>query len=62
MTRPVNLRTVRKQKARAADRAAAKSNATRFGRSKAQKSRDEAGASLARRRLDAHRRDDPPDA
>jgi hypothetical protein len=56
--RPVNLNRVRKQKARAADKARADENAARFGRTKAQKTLEETQAEKARRTLDLHRRDE----
>lgn len=56
--RPVNLNRVRKQKARAADKARADENATRFGRTKAQKNLEETQADTARRTLDLHRREE----
>jgi hypothetical protein len=56
--RPVNLNRVRKQKARAADKARADENSARFGRSKAQKALEETQAEKARRILDLHRRED----
>lgn len=55
---PVNLNRVRKQKARAADKARADENAARFGRTKAQKALEETQAEKARRILDQHRRED----
>jgi len=56
--RPVNLNRVRKQKARAADKARADENSARFGRSKAQKILEETRADKARRTLDLHRREE----
>jgi hypothetical protein len=56
--RPVNLNRVRKQKARAAQKARADENAARFGRTKAQKTLEETQAEKARRTLDLHRRDE----
>ncbi len=55
---PVNLNRVRKERARAAEKARADGNAARFGRSKTQKAREEAEAEKARAFLDAHRRDE----
>lgn len=55
----INLRQVRKQKARAAKEAKASENRAAFGRSKADKSRTEAEADLTLRRLDSHKRDEP---
>ncbi|KJS44313.1 DUF4169 family protein [Roseovarius sp. BRH_c41] len=54
---PVNLNRVRKQKARAADKARAEENAARFGRTKAQKAIEQAQADKARVALDDHRLD-----
>ena len=56
--RPVNLNRVRKQKARAANKARADENSARFGRTKAQRSLEETEAEKARRILDQHRRED----
>ncbi|WPY94818.1 DUF4169 family protein [Limimaricola variabilis] len=56
--KPVNLNQFRKQKARAEKRARADVNAAKFGRSKAEKSRDAAEAEAAAKRLDQHRRDE----
>ena len=56
--RPVNLNHARKQKAKAEKKARADANAARFGRSKAQKAAEEAGAARTRARLDAHRREE----
>lgn len=55
---PVNLNRVRKQKARAADKARAEENAARFGRTGAQKALEKAEAERARALLDQHRRDE----
>ncbi|MGR3378293.1 DUF4169 family protein [Salipiger abyssi] len=57
MTTPVNLNRYRKEKARAEKRARADSNAVKFGRSKAEKSRELAREEKAARDLDGHRRD-----
>ncbi|MBB3712608.1 phage protein D [Limimaricola variabilis] len=56
--KPVNLNQFRKQKARAEKRARADVNAAKFGRSKAEKTRDAAEAEAAAKRLDQHRRDE----
>ncbi|MGR3498247.1 MAG: DUF4169 family protein [Limimaricola soesokkakensis] len=56
--KPVNLNQFRKQKARAEKKARADANAAKFGRSKAEKTRDAAEAEAAAKRLDGHRRDD----
>lgn len=53
----VNLRAVRKAKARDAARVLADANAAKFGRTKAERAVSEAEAAKARRDLDAHRRD-----
>lgn len=53
----VNLNKARKAKARADKSARADTNAVKFGRTKAEKSKDAAQSELAKRRLDAHRRD-----
>ncbi|MBN9888989.1 DUF4169 family protein [Salipiger abyssi] len=58
MTTPVNLNRYRKEKARAEKRAKADSNAVKFGRSKAEKSRELARKEKAARDLDGHRRDE----
>ncbi|WP_158968299.1 DUF4169 family protein [Chachezhania sediminis] len=58
MSEPVNLNRFRKEKARADRKARADENAVKFGRTKAEKSRDKAEAEREERRLDAHRRDD----
>lgn len=55
---PVNLNRVRKQKARAEEKARANENATLFGRTKAQKALEQAQADKARAVLDQHRRDE----
>ena len=55
---PVNLNRVRKQKARAKDKARADENAARFGRTKAQKALEQAQTDKARATLDQHRRDE----
>lgn len=56
----VNLRHVRKQKARAAQSVQGAENRAKYGRSKADKQRDAAEADLAARRLDQLKRDDEP--
>lgn len=57
MTDPVNLNRFRKDKARAAKKASGDANAVKFGRTKAQKQREEAEARKARAALDGHKRD-----
>ena len=54
--KPVNLNRVRKDKARAAQKARAEENSLKFGRSKAEISLDQARTSRAAQILDAHRR------
>jgi Domain of unknown function (DUF4169) len=53
----VNLNKARKAKDRMKDRNAADANAAKFGRSKAEKTRDAAEAEKARRDLDGHRKE-----
>ena len=55
--KPVNLNRVRKDKARAQKRARADENAAKFGRSKAEKARDQAEVTSLRAKIDAHKRD-----
>lgn len=61
MAEIVNLKRVRKEKARAGKEAKADENRRRFGRSKAERAALEAEAELARRKLDAHRVDGSAD-
>ena len=61
MVEIVNLRQVRKRKARGAREHEAEVNRARFGRSKADVQRDTAQRALDDARLDAHRRDDDDD-
>ncbi|MEM8730094.1 MAG: DUF4169 family protein [Pseudomonadota bacterium] len=58
MSKPVNLNRFRKEKARAQDRTRADENAVKFGRSKAQKSRDTDALHRAERSLDGHKREE----
>ena len=58
MSEIVNLNKARKARARADRKARADANAVKFGRTKAEKSLDEAKAKKARSDLDAHRRDE----
>ncbi|MBW7056640.1 DUF4169 family protein [Paracoccus bogoriensis] len=60
MTKPINLRQFRKNRARAQARAAADANAARHGEPRALREAREARAELDRRRLEGHRteRDD----
>jgi len=55
--KPINLNHARKAKARADAKAKADANATRFGRSKAEKAKDAANAALHADRLSQHKRD-----
>lgn len=57
MSTPVNLNRVRKEKARAAKKARADENAVKFGRTKPEKELEKARAELARKALDAHRKE-----
>ncbi|NUB43557.1 DUF4169 family protein [Fertoebacter nigrum] len=62
MAELVNLRAVRKAKARDVKRAQGDENAVKFGRTKAQRMAEGAEAAKARTMLDGHRREaDPPD-
>ena len=62
MTKVTNLNRFRKQKARDEKRAEADANAVKHGRTKAQKSLEDARAEKAARNLDGHRLDrDTPD-
>ncbi|MCW5714197.1 MAG: DUF4169 family protein [Bauldia sp.] len=54
----VNLRRIRKEKARADDKRAAEANRAAFGRTKAEKSVTKAAKDAADRKLDGHRRED----
>lgn len=55
----INLRTVRKRKARAEKEDNAQANRVRFGQSKAERRKDAAEKALEARKLDAARRDTP---
>jgi hypothetical protein len=57
MAEIVNLRSVKKQAARKADRAAADANAAKFGRTKAERELEQARAERAAQQLDAHKRE-----
>lgn len=57
MSQPVNLNRFRKQKARAAKKVRADENATRFGRTKAQKELEKREAERAARKLDGKERE-----
>lgn len=54
----VNLNKARKAKALAEKKARADENAVKFGRTRAEKSRDRADAEKAARNLDAHLREE----
>lgn len=56
--KPINLNKARKARARTKARARADENAVRFGRTKAERTREEAEKSAEIQRLDAHLRDD----
>jgi hypothetical protein len=58
MPQPVNLNRFRKDKARAAKKARADTNAAKFGQTKPEKTRAQAEAELAARRLDGHKSDE----
>ena len=53
----VNLRTLRKRKAKAEEEARAAENRAAFGRTKSEKSKINAELDLAKRQHEAHRRD-----
>ena len=57
MAEIINLRTARKQAARAADRQTGAENAARHGRSLGEKTRERAEAERAVTHLDGHRRE-----
>ncbi|MAM62392.1 DUF4169 family protein [Maritimibacter sp. UBA3975] len=58
MSKVTNLNQARKARDRAEKRRVADKNAVKFGRTKAQKRREEAEATKARREIEAHRKDD----
>lgn len=58
MAEIINLRNVRKQKARADKATAAQQNRIKFGRSKAERQLSAAEQALADKRIDGHKRDD----
>jgi uncharacterized membrane protein YqiK len=58
MAEIVNLRTARKQKARAEKATQAEQNRITHGRTKAEKLRSKAEAELAAKRLDGHKLDE----
>ncbi len=51
----INLRQARKRREREAKEAEAESNRARFGRTRAERERDEIGEARTRRHLDGHR-------
>ncbi|WP_435259646.1 DUF4169 family protein [Thioclava sp. FR2] len=61
MAEIINLRTAKKQAARAAARKTGDANAAKFGRTKAERSLSEARAEKAERDLEAHRRESDGD-
>lgn len=56
MSSPVNLNRFRKEKARAEKKARAKENALKFGRSKAEKTRDTLQKEKLQSHVDGHKR------
>ena len=58
MAEIVNLRTIRKRKAREDDATKAEQNRRLFGRTRAEKEKSTAEANLAARRLEGHKRED----
>jgi hypothetical protein len=54
----INLKNVRKRKARTEREATAEANRQKFGRSKSERAAQDAKQTLDERRLDGHRRDD----
>jgi vacuolar-type H+-ATPase subunit C/Vma6 len=54
----INLRTVRKAKARTEKEATAEANRIQFGRTKAEKLQTAAERALAEKKIDAHKRED----
>ena len=59
MTTPINLNRARKEKARGQKRAAADTNAARFGRTKTQQNAEARDKDRAETHLDQNRRDKP---
>jgi hypothetical protein len=57
MAEVISLSRARKDRERLKKRAEADANAAKFGRTKAQKARDDQAAEKARRDLDGHRKD-----
>lgn len=62
MAEIINLRTARKQAARAADRRKGDENAARHGRTLGEKAREASEAAKGQRHLDGHRRDGDDEA
>lgn len=58
----INLRQVRKRREREAKAAEAESNRARFGRTRAERERDEIGEARTRQHLDGHRLETIPHA
>jgi hypothetical protein len=58
----INLRQVRKQREREAKDAEAAGNRARFGRTRAERERDEIGEEKTRQHLDGHRLENGSDA
>lgn len=58
MAEIINLRTVRKQKARAEKENVAEANRLKFGRTKAERLQQESEKTRADKHIDAHKRDD----
>ncbi|MBL8905720.1 MAG: DUF4169 family protein [Rhizobiales bacterium] len=54
----INLKDIRKRRARAEREAVAEANRLKFGRSKSERSLQDAEQGLEARRLDGHKRDD----
>lgn len=59
MAEIISLKTVRKQKARAGKEAQAAQNRLLFGRTRAEKLKQEAEKVLAEKHIDGHRKDEP---
>ena len=59
MAEIVNLRNVRKQKARAAKDVQAAQNRVLFGQTKAEKLRQASEKALAEKRIEGHKKDEP---
>ncbi|MEQ3650293.1 DUF4169 family protein [Hyphomonas sp.] len=61
MADPINLNKFRKAKAKVDKAQQAQENRAKFGRTKTEKSLEQARADKARRETDAHRREDDPE-